>query len=53
MPSGCAGHGFNRLCDSEPKLGVLRWLEDVLATDIDTASISNQHLLRIMDTLSD
>ena len=44
---------FNRLCDPESKLGVLRWLEDVLLPDVDTASISHQHLLRTMDTLSD
>lgn len=44
---------FNRLCDPESKLGVLRWLDDVLVPDVDTASISHQHLLRTMDTLSD
>lgn len=44
---------FNRLCDPESKLGVLRWLEDVLVPDVDTTSISHQHLLRTMDTLSD
>jgi len=44
---------FNRLCDPESKLGVLRWLEHVLEPDIDTVSISHQHLLRTMDTLSD
>lgn len=32
---------------------LLRWLEDVLVPDVDTASISHQHLLRTMDTLSD
>ena len=44
---------FNRLCDPESMLGVLRWLEEVLVPDVDTASISHQHLLRTMDTLSD
>ncbi|MDZ7853503.1 MAG: IS1634 family transposase [Halomonas sp.] len=44
---------FNRLCDPESKLGVLRWLEDVLVPDVDTASITHQHLLRTMDTLSE
>ena len=44
---------FNRLCDPESKLGVLRWLEDVLVPDVDTASIRHQHLLRTMDTLSE
>ena len=32
---------------------LLRWLEDVLVPDVDTASISHQHLLRTMDALSD
>jgi len=44
---------FNRLCDTESKLGVLPWLEDVLVPDVDTASIRHRHLLRTMDTLSD
>ena len=44
---------FNRLCDPDSKLGVLRWLEDVLVPDVDTASIRHQHLLRTMDTLAD
>ncbi|WP_416140030.1 hypothetical protein ACM26W_06550 [Halomonas sp. HK25] len=44
---------FNRLCDPESRLGVLRWLEDVLVPDVDTASISHRHLLHTLDTLSD
>lgn len=42
---------FNRLCDPESKLGVLRWLDTVLVPGIDTAAIDHQHLLRAMDAL--
>jgi transposase len=42
---------FNRLCDPESKLGVLRWLETVAMPGIDTESITHQHLLRSMDAL--
>ena len=44
---------FNRLCDPESKLGVLRWLETVAMPDVDAASVSHQHLLRSMDALMD
>ena len=44
---------FNRLCDPESKLGVLRWLETVAMPGIDTESITHQHLLRSMDALMD
>ena len=44
---------FNRLCDPESKLGVLRWLETVAMPDIDVESITHQHLLRSMDALMD
>jgi len=44
---------FNRLCDPESKLGVLRWLETVAMPDVDVASVSHQHLLRSMDALMD
>lgn len=44
---------FNRLCDPESKLGVLRWLETVAMPQVDTATISHQHLLRAMDALED
>lgn len=44
---------FNRLCDPESKLGMLRWLETVAMPDIDTDSITHQHLLRSMDALMD
>ena len=44
---------FNRLCDPESKLGVLRWLETVAMPGIDVESITHQHLLRSMDALID
>lgn len=44
---------FNRLCDPESKLGVLRWLETVSLPEVDAASLSHQHLLRSMDALMD
>ncbi len=44
---------FNRLCDPESKLGVLRWLERAVVPDVDAAAITHQQLLRTMDTLSD
>ena len=44
---------FNRLCDPESKLGVLRWLETVSIPDVDVASLTHQHLLRSMDALMD
>ena len=42
---------FNRLCDPESKLGVLRWLEGVVVPGIDAGELTHQHLLRAMDTL--
>jgi len=42
---------FNRLCDPESKLGVLRWLESVSMPEVDTAALTHQHLLRSMDAL--
>ena len=42
---------FNRLCDPDSKLGVLRWLETVSLPEVDTASLTHQHLLRSMDAL--
>ena len=43
---------FNRLCDPDSKLGVLRWLETVAAPGMPEA-ISHDHLLRTMDLLSE
>lgn len=42
---------FNRLCDPESKLGVLRWLETVAMPAVDADAITHQHLLRAMDAL--
>lgn len=42
---------FNRLCEPESKLGVLRWLETVSLPGVDTAGLTHQHLLRSMDAL--
>ena len=44
---------FNRLCDPESKLGILRWLEGTRIPDVDSAAVTHQHLLRTMDTLDD
>lgn len=44
---------FNRLCDPESKLGVLRWLETVALPDMPVATITHQQLLRSMDALVD
>ena len=44
---------FNRLCDPDSKLGVLRWLERVSLPGIDSATLEHQHLLRAMDALVD
>lgn len=44
---------FNRLCDPDSKLGVLRWLETVAMPGVDTNAITHQQLLRAMDALQD
>ena len=44
---------FNRLCDPESKLGILRWLETVSLPQIDSSNVEHQHLLRAMDALMD
>jgi len=44
---------FNRLCDPESKLGVLRWLETVTLPGVDTQAVTHQQLLRSMDALID
>ena len=44
---------FNRLCDPESKLGVLRWLQTVSMPGIDVSKLTHQHLLRSMDALMD
>ena len=42
---------FNRLCDPESKLGVLRWLQTVALPDMPVEAVTHQHLLRSMDAL--
>ena len=44
---------FNRRCDADSKLGVLRWLQTVYMPQIDTAALTHQQLLRSMDALMD
>ncbi len=44
---------FNRLCDPQSKLGVLRWLETVSLPGVKLEKINHQHLLRTMDALVD
>jgi len=44
---------FNRLCDADSKLGVLRWLETVAVPGVQTSGITHQQLLRSMDALMD
>ena len=44
---------FNRLCDPDSKLGVLRWLQTVSMPGVDTAKLTHQQLLRSMDALMD
>jgi len=44
---------FNRLCDPQSKLGVLRWLETVSLPGVALEHVDHQHLLRAMDALID
>lgn len=44
---------FNRLCDPESKLGVLRWLQTVSMPGVEADNLSHQQLLRSMDALMD
>jgi len=44
---------FNRLCDPESKLGVLRWAQTVSMPGVDVGKLSHQQLLRSMDALMD
>lgn len=44
---------FNRLCDPDSKLGVLRWVQTVALPDVQLDAVSHQHLLRAMDALMD
>lgn len=42
---------FNRLCDPESKLGVLRWLETVAVPGLDPQTVTHTRLPRAMDLL--
>jgi len=42
---------FNRLCDPQSKLGVLRWLERVHLPGVDQHRLDHNQLLRAMDAL--
>jgi len=44
---------FNRLCNPESKLGVLRWLQGVSIPGIEAEQLTHQQLLRSMDALMD
>lgn len=44
---------FNRLCDPDSKLGVLRWLQTVSMPGMDAGALTHQQLLRSMDALMD
>lgn len=44
---------FNRLCDPDSKLGVLRWLEGSQVPGVEASEVTHQRLLRTMDTLSE
>jgi hypothetical protein len=37
---------FNRLCESDSKLRVLRWLETVIIRGLPAQTITHQHLFR-------
>lgn len=44
---------FNRLCDTDSKLGVLRWLQTVSMPQVDVDALTHQHLLGSLDALMD
>lgn len=44
---------FNRLCDPESKLGLLRWLETVTIPGVEEGAVNHQRLLRSMDVLEE
>ena len=44
---------FNRLCDPDSKLGVMRWLQTVALPGTSLESIDHRHLLSAMDALVD
>lgn len=44
---------FNRLCEPDSKLGVLRWLETVAIPGLDVETVTHQRMLRTMDVLDE
>jgi len=44
---------FNRLCDADSKLGVLRWMKTVSMPGLKSDDLTHQQLLRAMDALMD
>ena len=44
---------FNRLCDADSKLGVLRWLKTVSMPGLKAENLTHKQLLRAMDALMD
>ena len=44
---------FNRLCDPDSKLGVLRWAQTVSMPGVECSKFTHQQLLRAMDALMD
>ncbi|MBV8503885.1 MAG: IS1634 family transposase [Paucibacter sp.] len=44
---------FNRLCDPDSKLGVLRWMQTVSLPGLESSTFTHQQLLRSMDALMD
>nr|WP_183949267.1 IS1634 family transposase [Rehaibacterium terrae] len=44
---------FNRICDPDSKLGVLRWLDGVVMPGLDLSGVHHQQLLRALDALDD
>jgi transposase len=44
---------FNRLCDPDSKLGVLRWAQTVSMPGVEASKFTHQQLLRAMDALMD
>ena len=44
---------FNRLCDADSKLGVLRWLKTVSMPGLQAEDLTHEQLLSAMDALMD
>lgn len=44
---------FNRVCDPESKIGLVRWLETVTVHGVDENKVCHHRLLRRMDVLDE